>query len=176
MKKLKLPPVSKYDKELCQLFADNCVSTNEDEYARRNQHNVSKLRSDIYNGKLAEIMVYTLFFKKGAKPFPIDFLIYDSKNKSFDADIHTRAKNIHVKSCQDDGPFPNSWLFQPWDDLVSNPSEKDILALVVMRKGKPSYCYLMDAKDATYGDPVKKSLNKKVIYEEELQCQLIKKH
>ena len=168
MKKCKLPPVSEYDNELCTIFANACVKTNRDEYDRRNQSNVGKVRSDIRNGKLAEIMVYSLFMKRGARPFPIDFLIYEAKNKSFDADIYTRKKNIHVKSCLDDGPFPNSWLFQPWDSLVSNPQDKDVLALVVIRNKKPSYCYIMNATDAVYGDPVKKSLNKKVIYEEGL--------
>ena len=159
---------SDYDKELCLLFAQNCVETNSDEYSRRNQHNASKIVSDIYNGKLAEIMVHELFRKKNQKPFPVDFLIYEKYDKSFDADITTKKHKIHVKSCLADSPFPNSWLFQPNDVLVKEPQADEILVLVVLKKNKSGYCYIIPATEAVYGDPVKKSLKKKVIYEESL--------
>ena len=164
----KLPTPSEYDKELCMLFAKSCVYTNKDEYGRRNQDNTNKIVSDIYNGKLAEIMVHELFRKKDQKPFPVDFLIYDRFDKSFDADITTKKHKVHVKSCLGDSPFPNSWLFQPNDGLVTKPQKDEILALVVLNKDKSGYCYIIPAAHAVYGDPVKKSLNKKVIYEESL--------
>jgi len=166
MRKYKLVEPTQYEKDVCRLFAKACVDTNKDEYARRNQNDINKIVSDIYNGKLAEIMVYRLFKKKKHNPTAIDFLIYDKDEKSFDADMLTTKHNVHIKSCKNDSPFPNSWVFQPWDKLVVDPSDNDIIVLVVM--GKKNYCYIIPSTKAVYESPVKKSLNKKVIYEESL--------
>lgn len=149
------------------LFAKACIDTNEDEYSRRNQSNKNKIVSDIYNGKLAEIMVFRLFKKRKQSPKPIDFLIYSSKEKSFEADMLTNKHNVHIKSCKDDTKFPNSWLFQPWDDLVVNPNEFDVIVLVVL-KSTNSYCYIIPAMNAKYEKPILSHLNKKVIYEKKL--------
>jgi len=167
IKKYRLRDTTQYEDELCMLFAKACVDTNIDEYSRRNQENVHKIIYDIYNGKRAEIMVYHLFKKRKQQPNPIDFMIYDAKEKSFDADMLTRKHNVHIKSCKDDTPFPNSWLFQPWDTLVNYPTNNDIIVLVVLKKHN-SYCYIIHAIDAKYDEPILKSLNKKVIYEENL--------
>jgi len=169
MKKYKFPNVTQYDMKICRLFAKYCIETNIDEYARRNQTDINKIRSDIYHGKLAEMMTHKLFIQRGMKPNPVDFGIYEESYKSYDADILTKTKNIHVKSCLGSSPFPNSWLFQPNDHLVSAPTDHDILVLCVLNKPfNDSYCYRINAIDAVYHDPIKKSLHKKVIYEEKL--------
>lgn len=168
MNRIKLEQPSEYEAELCMLFSTNCVDTNKGKYKDRKQDDIDKLTMDIYNGKLAEVMVYNYLLRRGKIPRPVDFLIYDVKFKSFDADIHLLGgQRIHVKSCMGGSSFPNSWVFQPEDILVSDPGEEDFLVLVVMGESS-SYCYIVGANKVIYREPIKKSLNKKVIYEEDI--------
>ena len=151
-----------YEEELCMLFAENCIETNIDEYRRRNQLNLEKIVNDIYHGKLAEVLVHDYVSNLKACSSP-DFMIYEARRKSFDADLSTDTANIHVKSCIQ-SRHSNSWVFQPNDPVVINPSEKDSLALFVFGV-KNNYFYLTKAVDVVYEEPRSKKLNKKVIYE-----------
>lgn len=163
MSKMSLLPATEYQLELATKFADFCVKTNSDEYAKRNQENRDKVISDIYFGKVAEYQVFNTLMVKGKKPSPPDIMIYEAKDKSFDADITCGLINVHVKSCQADSPFGVSWLFQPYDALIDHPSETDYLALCVL--SDEPYMYLVKAADMEYSTPVKRNLDKKVIYE-----------
>jgi len=166
--KFNFSDVTEYDKKLCLLFAKYCVRTNKAEYDTRGQDNEKKVIRDIYNGKLAEIMVHTVLQSNNMSPSSIDFMIYDKKYKSFDADIVTQNKNIHVKSCMGDNKFPNSWLFQPYDRLVTNPTDHDVIFLVVLNKTN-SYGYMIKASsDIVYKKPLASYLDKAVIYEEDI--------
>jgi len=166
--KFNFSDVTEYDKKLCLLFARYCAISNKDEYDSRGQDVYKKVVRDIYNGKLAEIMVYTTLQREGMSPSTVDFMIYNHKYKSFDADIVTKDKNIHVKSCLGDGPFPNSWLFQPYDSLVTSPTEHDIIFLVVV-DGDGGYGYMIKAdSDIKYKKPLARHLNKSVIYEDDI--------
>ena len=161
--KVILPTPSNFEKKLCSYFSEECAVSNVTEYRKRNQLNINKISKDIYYGKIAEILVFNYLISKGKKASPPDFMIYESKMKSFDADIKVEDVNIHVKSCLDSSNFPNSWLFQPNDPLIKQNSDKDILALVVISK-KP-YVYFRKINTVKFESPVKKSLNKLVIYE-----------
>jgi len=171
---MSLKPVTEYQDKLSKLFADHCVTTNLDEYAKRSQENKGKVISDIYNGKVAEYMVYNTLTGKGKNPTPPDIMIYDANKKSFDADINCGIIDVHVKSCQGDSPFGSSWLFQPYDLLVSKPSENDYLALCVL--GEKPYMYLVKASTMQYSNPIKKNLDKKVIYEDFVKTYLAVNH
>jgi len=151
-----------YEEDLCMMFAENCIETNIDEYIRRNQKNMEKIVNDIYHGKLAEVLVHD--YVSNLKPCsPPDFMIYEAKRKSFDADLSTNSADIHVKSCIE-SRYDNSWVFQPNDPVVINPSEKDSLALFVFGV-KNNYFYLTKALDVVYEEPRSNKLNKKVVYE-----------
>ena len=164
MSKISLEPVSQYQAMLAYEFAKHCVDSNRDEYARRNQTNISKILTDINEGKLAEYQVFNTLMLKGKNPSPPDIMIYGKNDKSFDADITCGLINVHVKSCSGTSPFGNSWIFQPNDELVTRPTETDYLALCVL--GEESYMYLVKAADMEYTSPVKDNLDKGVIYED----------
>jgi len=168
MKAIKIPleQPDKYTQDLCSLFAEAVYETNMDAYSRRNQDDKEKVISDIRYGKIAEMMVHRMLMHGRRKPNPVDFHVYGVNQKSYDCDISIPSSMIHVKSCLDSSAFPNSWLFQPNDPVVKKPSSSDILALVIL--SKESYCYMVGAQQAYYKDPVKKSLNKKVIYEDDV--------
>ena len=161
--KLDLTAPAPYDQALCRLFADTVYETNKDAYAQRQQNDKDKVIQDIYYGKIAEMMLHKKLKELGKHPRPIDFHIYEAKDKSFDCDIQISASMVHVKSCLNNSAFPNSWLFQPNDPVVTSPTPTDVLALVVL--AKDSYCYVGQAFGVSYSNPVKETLNKKVIYE-----------
>lgn len=164
MSKMSLAPVTEYQRKIAGIFAEYCVYTNEEEYANRHQNDSGKLVIDIYNGKLAEYHVFNTLMERRKNPTPPDIMIYEKDKKSFDADITCGLIKVHVKSCREDSPFANSWLFQPNDSLVEHPTDTDYLALCVL--GEDPYMYLVKASDMYYNAPAKTNLDKKVIYED----------
>ncbi len=164
--KIELRKPSKYEQRICKVFAEECAVSNTNEYSRRNQSNLEKVTQDIYYGKIAEVLVHDYLVSKKKNPSAPDFMIYDSRSKSFDADIKVHTKNIHVKSCLVTSGFPNSWLFQPNDPIIKNKSEDDILALVVL-SSKP-YMYFRTINQSKLSKPLKATLNKVAIYERDI--------
>ena len=159
-----------YQKLLCELFMKEVYSTNKEQYEKRNQTNKNKVQSDIYIGKMAEFAVWNYLIKcNKLATFP-DIGIYPKNLKSFDADIISKDIKVHVKSCNDIGVFPNSWLFQPNDTLCTFPSDKDFIAFVVCYPDNKFESYFIQANKIInlYKIPIKINLNKKVIYEEDL--------
>jgi len=143
-------------------FTKDVINSNLDKFYMRRQTNKFKIFSDILLGKVCEFVVsYEL--DGCSEP---DLRIYPSKKKSFDADLVAKGFNIHVKSCLESSSFETSWLFQPEDDLTINPSSKDLLALCVINDNYEVKFDIVKAKDMVgkYKDPLKKELNKKVIY------------
>lgn len=61
--------------------------------------------------------------------------IYDSKNKSYDADLICGNNNIHVKSVSQDSVdrYGLSWVIQAKDPVVTRPGINDFFALVVFQ-------------------------------------------
>lgn len=158
-----------YHEYLSKGFAAAVIETNIEEYKRRSQTNVEKIQLDIYFGKLCEFIIYSYFQDQNIKSDFPDLAIYGASKKSYGADLTTTNTSVHVKSCLDEGAFPNSWLFQPNDPLVKYPKQKDILALCVYTNDLP-YFYFVRASEVEYKSPIKQNLNKKVIYERDLLC------
>ena len=163
---------------ICEAFAQKVAITNKDEYSRRNQYNLSKIKKDIVVGKLAEWGVYMIYLmqNKSLHSCP-DMTVYDKSQKSFDPDLKWGLFNLHIKSQTDESAsrYGNSWLFQSSDPLFSFNNEYDIVigcrvsidsfergALVEILIQKPF-------KNLTFGDTKlnKFSGNKKAIYLED---------
>jgi hypothetical protein len=169
-KKHNLIAPSTYQEKLCKIFSDEVYITNKDMYASRNQDNEGKVKADIYMGKLAEFAVFNYLWSLGKEVSAPDIMIYQAKNKSYDADLYINSQApLHVKSCMEISGYSNSWVFQPNDPLVSNPNEDETIALVVVNNSGRFYCYIVKATEmiSMYRDPRKATLNKKVLYEED---------
>jgi hypothetical protein len=162
--RMPLQPISDYQTLLVNIFAEHCISTNKSTYTLRNQGDMSKVLVDIINGKIAEYMVFNTLLLKGKKPTPPDIMIYDKAFKTFDADIKCGDINVHVKSCEAESLFANSWVFQPNDTLVNTKLDTEYLALCVM--SDEPYMYLVKASDMDYNRPAKVNLDKRVVYED----------
>ncbi len=151
-------------------FANSSVKTNEDEYAKRNQKNVSKITSDILTGKIAEYAVYNLLVSKGKACSEPDIAIYDRYSKSFDADLYSDGKKVHVKAqtVESSKSFGSSWSFQKQDILTFNPSSDDYICLCQVNGLEVKIMSFKEAKFYInkYKDPVLDKLKgiKKVLY------------
>jgi hypothetical protein len=114
--------------KLCEKFAEKCCLTNLDEYKKRNQNNLDKIKKDIAIGKIGEIGVYYILLEKGIKNinFP-DFKIYKKEKKSFDSDLKVGNYNLHIKTQTKKSSllFEESWMFQKKDPVISNPTNYD---------------------------------------------------
>lgn len=101
----------------CKKFAEEVFSTNQKQYAKRNQKNQNIIKHQILIGKLGEIATWKIF-KKNPKikklDYP-DFSILPYYKKSFDADLLVNdTKKIHVKSQDAESArrYGVSWTFQ----------------------------------------------------------------
>ena len=173
MKKFKLQKPDSYTLKRCEIFAEFSVQSSVDEYARRNQNDVDKIKLDIYRGKVAEFMVYNYLVGRGKNITKPDLEIYDKHHKSFDSDLTSEGVNIHVKSHFVNPKFPVSWVFQKKDKITRDAGD-DYLCLVVMNESWDDWFYLEKAKLLDFREPKKQSLKatKVCIYEKDL---LIKK-
>lgn len=115
---------------LCENFADRVISTNKDEYAKRKQVNLNKIKQDIFIGKLAEWGVYFIYLKRGRKNVSVpDMNIYAKEHKSFDADLNWGLFKLHIKSQNFESAdrYGDSWIFQSKDPLFDFSNEYDII-------------------------------------------------
>jgi hypothetical protein len=116
--------------KLCEVFADRVISSNLDEYAKRNQFNHKKIWNDIFQGKIAEWGVYFIYLERGRKNInPPDMTVYNKNNKSFDSDLKFGLFNLHIKSQTYESAirYGDSWMFQAKDPLFESASEYDIV-------------------------------------------------
>ena len=169
MKKFKLEKPDAYTLERCKIFAAFSVDSSADEYARRNQNDINKIKIDIYSGKVAEFMVYNYLVSRGKHVTKPDLDIYDKHHKSFDSDLVSDGVNLHVKSHFVNPRFPVSWVFQKKDKITSDAGD-DYLCLVVMKENWDNWFYIKAAKLLDFKQPVKESLRatKVCIYEKDL--------
>jgi len=170
MKGIKLEKPDTYTLKRCQLFADFSVESSLDEYARRNQNNIEKIKLDIYRGKIAEFMVYNYLVSRGKDVTKPDLDVYDKYHKSFDSDLVSEGFNLHVKSHFVNPRFPVSWVFQKKDKITTEKSGNDYLCLVVMNENWDNWFYIKEAKLLDFKEPKKESLkaSKVCIYESDL--------
>lgn len=163
-KLFRLPSPLEEDIALSEVFASCVVSSNIEEYRRRNQDGEKVLR-DIYMGKLAECSVFRFFLSKNKTCTPPDFMVYAKNHKNFNPDLMVQGGlRVHVKSCKANTSFPISWVFQPQDSLVTRPLATDWLALVVFEGKVPTHMYLKKATEVVFGEAISPKLDKKVVY------------
>lgn len=115
---------------LCENFSELVAETNKDEYAKRKQYNLSKIKQDITLGKIAEWGVYFIYLSRGYKRISVpDMSIYDKSSKSFDSDLRCGIYNLHIKSqnLESAERYGDSWIFQSKDPLFVKSSECDII-------------------------------------------------
>ena len=170
LKKVKLIAPNNYQHTLAELFMKEVYSTNKEQYDKRNQTQRSKVESDIYIGKMAEFAVWNFLINQSKSATFPDIGVYPKELKSFDADITSGDVKIHVKCCMEVWDYQNSWVFQPNDSLCTSPSEKEFIAFVICSPDKKFEAYFVLASKVIgmYRPPRKESLDKKVIYEENL--------
>ena len=165
--KIKLNKITEYQERQCKLFAEYSVDSSIDEYKSRMQSNRDKIKKDIYNGKIAEFMVYNYLFEAGKYPSSPDLNIYKSVHKSYECDLYVKEKEIHVKSHKKNDKYPVSWLFQKNDPIIKN--KIGFICFVVMGENN-AYMYLVKSSKVLYRSPIKKALkkNKACVYEYDL--------
>jgi hypothetical protein len=98
----------------CLEFAQGQIETSLSHYKRRGQGSQDKIIEDIVTGKLGEIAAYRMLKRHGIYAKEPDFEIYDTRGKSFDADITWKGVNFHCKSQSDDSAnkYGTSWILQ----------------------------------------------------------------
>ncbi|MDB4498303.1 hypothetical protein N9251_03070 [Gammaproteobacteria bacterium] len=153
--------------EVCRKFAEQSAASSMDEYARRNQHSIDKIKLDIFRGKVAEFQVWQHLVDRARDVVPPDVAIYDKYHKTFDADLVCNGQNLHVKSHMRNPQFPVSWVFQKRDKLTYAPSDNDWLCLVTLEADFSGTLYIRHAKEVTFEQPKKESLraSKVCVYE-----------
>ena len=103
------------DLEKAKNFAEARLEKSIDQYSRRGQTNIDKIKYDITIGALGEIGIYRMLKRLGIKVSPPDFNIYEAKNKSYDADLHDKdGYRFHCKSQSRDSAdtYGNSYILQ----------------------------------------------------------------
>lgn len=127
--------ISEDDRKLCDDFASQVFSTNQDRYARLGQANPELVKRQIADGKAAEFAAYQALRELG---FQLDatpcLKIFESpKQKSFDCDLQGSGLRIHVKSQTNENAqrFRESYVFSTVDPLLSNPSPNDVVVCIL---------------------------------------------
>jgi hypothetical protein len=180
MKKIDLPRIKSYQLAQCKLFAEYAAKQSQGLYEARGAESTSKIERDILMGKVAECMVWNELFEFGSNPSPVDFALYSVKDRSYSADITSNRINFHIKSCDANSSFPNSWMFQKSDPLVANGvdfEEFNSLFLCVMSDVDGDWngaAYYLDVWDVWYSGLFKPPIldrlkeTKVCIYEEDI--------
>lgn len=102
-------------------------------YTTRRNTNAGRALSDMWIGKMGEFFAAELFRQRGIECTEPDLTVYDSRHKSWDADLVAGGHPVHVKTCRDTisrvlscrKHTVGSWTFQLHDDLVRNPKRED---------------------------------------------------
>lgn len=173
MKLITLEEIDVFQQLYCLSFSEKSVDSSIDQYSKRSQNNIEKIKDDIYLGKVSEYAIYN-HYKSQQKEITVpDITIYDANHKSYDADlILSNQYNIHVKSHYFKSPFPESWVFQKTDPLIKSPTPSDIIALCVINHKGQGQAYIDYATTLIqYTKPlIKKSLSSKTaIYLKDIQ-------
>ena len=148
---------------LCVQFAKDVINSNLDALIKRGQSNEMKIYDHILLGKMCEFFVFDTL-EDCTHP---DLTVVSSYKKSYDADLKAKGFNIHVKSCRSENKV-KSWVFQPNDPLVLSPGKKDLLALCVISPSGDVTFDIVKPNKVEYKPALNPSLNKKVIYLEDL--------
>jgi hypothetical protein len=99
------------EKVLCLQFAKAVLETVATVYASRNQSYAPAIIEQNRYGKLAELAAKAFLNSYGFTTSPVDFNIYQGKDKSHDADLFANGNEFAVKSCKKHPTFETSWVF-----------------------------------------------------------------
>ena len=112
--KVEIVKINQNDWEKCHAFAVGQLETSREHYSRRKQTNEPKIIQDIITGKLGEIATSRLLRRNGIHSGQPDFEIYDSRGKSFDADLTWKVREFHCKAQSEDSAkkYGTSWILQ----------------------------------------------------------------
>ena len=118
--------LKKKDLEIARQFANDRVHLSIDHYKKRGQGSLDKITHDITTGALGELGIYRALKRLGVKASKPDFNVYETKNKSYDADITDDTGNrFHCKSqCVDSAnKYGKSYFYSTvvmvWDMLIN---------------------------------------------------------
>jgi hypothetical protein len=157
---------------MCDLFAEEMGNKEASFYRSKSEGNAGKLSLWAWGGKMSEVAVYNTLvaskrYKKISQP---EMLMHEVWMKSHDADIVADGKNIHIKSFIKYAQLDPTWLFALTDKVVTEPTDNDILALVIYDKDKNFEAYFIPAKDVTdmFKPPVSDKMKALALYEEDL--------
>ena len=159
--------------KMSQHFAEKVVDTNIDEYSKRNQSDIEKIKKDILIGKLAEWGVYFIYLERNrTKIDPPDMKVYNAWNKSFEPDLKWGLYNLHIKSqiAESSERYGDSWVFQAKDPLFGFSNEYDIVigCRVSIERDGVYVGILLEKpfKELKFGEPKLSKFggNKKVVY------------
>ena len=164
-----------YGLQKALLFVDDVIITNKDEYARRGQSNIDRIKNQILDGKMTEFAYMISAYPKCN--YEISFEILNPSDKNHDADLislDAKYPHIQVKGAShyaDD----RSWVFQDKAIIKYNnlyPKEKfalcdldkdkKILHIIAIMSWKDIFPLLKDCKSNTVKD------NKKAVYESDI--------
>ena len=172
LKKLNLIAPTNYQSRMCDLFAAEMGKKEASFYRAKSEGNSDKLALWAWGGKMAEIAVYNTLvaskrYKKISQP---ELLMHEVWMKSHDADIVADGKNIHVKSFIKYAQLDPTWLFSLTDNVAKNPTDDDILALVIYDKDKNFEAYFIPAKNVIemYKQPMSDKMKALALYEIDL--------
>lgn len=172
VRRVKLIKPTFYQEVLCSTFAKHSSLDQQEYYKKKGEGDLSKLELWAYNGKMAEFAVFNtlLSFPNYKKVSPPDIMIYERNRKSHDADIVSDDKLIHVKSCVVVNGRESSWLFSTEDKLVTNPTENDIVSLVMLNESDTFEAYFIKATELVgmYKKPILSKTVAHAIYESDL--------
>lgn len=111
----------------CRDFAEQRLAGSSRLYKQRGEKWVQKIYEDIVHGTAAEFAVKQFLDSQGVECSEPDLTIYTSKQKSFNADLCSGGKKLHVKSQSADSAARHglSWTFQNQDKLLWQPAKED---------------------------------------------------
>lgn len=115
---IKLPTLTLDFFDKINAFAEACLPTNTDQYAKRGQSNHAKILKDIVTGKIGECRLAKYLDDNNVENTGSDMQIYAKKQKSWAADIVVKDidgdLDLHVKTQSADSlkRYGASWIFQ----------------------------------------------------------------
>jgi len=129
--------LKKKDLEIAKQFANDRVHLSIDHYKKRGQGSLDKITHDITIGALGEIGIHRAFKRLGIKTSKPDFNVYETKKKSYDADLNDDSGNrFHCKSqcVESANKYGKSYILQYGgngmghvDKLFRNVTNRDFL-------------------------------------------------
>jgi hypothetical protein len=111
--------LNKTDQKKAKKFADERVQQNMALYEKRGGFK----KEDIVSGAMAELAVYRVLKAHGAPVSKPDFTIYETRQKSYDADLTDGKHHFHVKgqTLESKRRYGASWIMQRKDPIINKP-------------------------------------------------------